>query len=139
MNMDKNLNAHRHEKDLGVSLLLDCYGELLSETKRRAVELYYNDDLSLAEIAEDTGVTRQGVRDSIEKAKAQLYLYEEKLGLARRMREVDILINELTAKLNDLGGKVGDYSSEIDELVSMVRKISTIFGWEDADVSELSR
>ncbi len=139
MNMDKNPNAHRHEKDLGVSLLLDCYGELLSETKRRAVELYYNDDLSLAEIAEDTGVTRQGVRDSIEKAKAQLYLYEEKLGLARRMREVDILINELTAKLNDLGGKVGDYSSEIDELVSMVRKISTIFGWEDADVSELSR
>ena len=137
--MDKNPNIRRHEKDLGVSLLLDCYGELLSETKRRAVELYYNDDLSLAEIAEDTGVTRQGVRDSIEKARSQLYLYEEKLGLARRMREVDTLINELTAKLNDLGGKVGDYSSEIDELVSMVRKISTIVGWEDADVSELSR
>ncbi len=136
--MDKNPNIRRHEKDLGVSLLLDCYGELLSETKRRAVELYYNDDLSLAEIAEDTGVTRQGVRDSIEKARSQLYLYEEKLGLARRMREVDTLINELTAKLLELGNKVGD-RSEIDELISMVKRIGTIFGWEDADVSELSR
>ncbi|HIX92314.1 MAG TPA: DNA-binding protein [Firmicutes bacterium] len=137
--MDKNPNIHRHEKDLGVSLLLDCYGELLSETKRRAVELYYNDDLSLAEIAEDTGVTRQGVRDSIEKARSQLYLYEEKLGLARRMREVDTLINELTAKLLELRNTVGDHTEQIDELISMVKRIGTIFDWEDADVSELSR
>ena len=137
--MDKNPNIHRHEKDLGVSLLLDCYGELLSETKRRAVELYYNNDLSLAEIAEDTGVTRQGVRDSIEKARSQLYLYEEKLGLARRMREVDRLIDELTKKLLELRNTVGDHTEQIDELISMVKRIGTIFGWEDADVSELSR
>ena len=137
--MDKNPNIRRHEKDLGVSLLLDCYGELLSETKRRAVELYYNDDLSLAEIAEDTGVTRQGVRDSIEKARSQLYLYEEKLGLARRMREVDRLIDELTKKLLELRNTVGDHTEQIDELISMVKRIGTIFGWEDADVSELSR
>lgn len=137
--MDKNPNIHRHEKDLGVSLLLDCYGELLSETKRRAVELYYNDDLSLAEIAEDTGVTRQGVHDSIEKARSQLYLYEEKLGLARRMRAVDRLTNELVTKLLELRNTVGDHTEQIDELISMVKSIGTIFDWEDADVSELSR
>ena len=54
------------------------------------------------------------------------------------MREVDTLINELTAKLLELGNKVGD-RSEIDELISMVKRIGTIFDWEDADVSELSR
>ena len=53
------------EKNIEVSLLLDFYGELLKPTGRHAVDLYYNDDLSLSEIAEDTGITRQGVRDSV--------------------------------------------------------------------------
>ena len=138
--MDRNTNPHRHEKDLGVSLLLDYYGELLSETKRRAVELYYNEDLSLAEIAEDTGVTRQGVRDSIEKAKAQLYLYEDKLGLARKMRETDLILSEVLGRLERLRGKADDgIVSELDDIIGKLKKINTISGWEDADVSELSR
>ena len=47
------------EKNIEVSLLLDFYGELLKPAGRHAVDLYYNDDLSLSEIAEDTGITRQ--------------------------------------------------------------------------------
>ena len=60
------------EKDLEIGLLLDFYGEMLSPEKREAVRLYYDEDLSLAEIAGDTDITRQGVRDRIEKAKVQL-------------------------------------------------------------------
>lgn len=92
----------RREKDFEVSLLLDFYGELLSDTKREAAELYYNEDLSLAEIAENTGITRQGVRDSIEKAKEQLYSYEEKLGLAGKLREINRTLSDIIPRLERL-------------------------------------
>ena len=52
------------------------------------IELYYNDDLSLSEIAENEGITRQGVRDSIKRAENQLLEMEEKLGLVRRFRDI---------------------------------------------------
>ena len=52
-------------KNLEIALLFDFYGEMLTDKQRDVVELYYNDDLSLSEIAENEGITRQGVRDSI--------------------------------------------------------------------------
>ena len=76
------------EKNMELSLLLDFYGELLSEKVRRATELYYNDDLSLSEVAEDMGITRQGVRDLIKRAEGNLYGYEQKLGLYKRFLEM---------------------------------------------------
>ena len=65
-------------KNLYVSALLDVYGEFLSEKQRVVTEHYFNDDLSLAEIAENEGITRQGVNDLIKRAEAQLMAYEEK-------------------------------------------------------------
>ena len=59
-------------KDLKISFLLDFYGEMLTQKQREVIEYYYNDDLSLAEIADNEGITRQGVRDSIKRAEAQL-------------------------------------------------------------------
>ena len=52
-------------KDLRITFLLDFYGDMLTEKQREVVECYYNEDLSLAEIAEEKGITRQGVRDGI--------------------------------------------------------------------------
>ena len=75
-------------KNLQISFLLDFYGEMLTEKQREMIEYYYNDDLSLAEIADNEGITRQGVRDSIKRAEAQLLEMEERLGLARRFREM---------------------------------------------------
>ncbi|MBQ7319639.1 MAG: DNA-binding protein [Clostridia bacterium] len=75
------------EKDLNITFLLDFYGDILSEKRRQVLDEYYNNDLSLSEIAQDLGVTRQGVRDLIKKAEAELLFYEEKLGLAKRFRE----------------------------------------------------
>ena len=71
-----------------MSLLYDFYGDMLTEKQRDVVELYYNDDLSLSEIAENEGITRQGVRDSIKRAEAQLLEMEDRLHLARRFREM---------------------------------------------------
>ena len=61
-------------KPLEMSLLFDFYGETLTEKQRELFDLYYNEDLSLAEIAEHAGITRQGVRDSIKRAEHALGL-----------------------------------------------------------------
>lgn len=74
------------EKNLNVGYLLDFYGEILSEKKRTVLEYYYNDDLSLSEIASEIGISRQGVRDAIKKGEEELFFFEEKLGLAERFR-----------------------------------------------------
>lgn len=75
-------------KNLEISLLLDFYGDMLTDKQRCVIEYYYNNDLSLAEIADNEGITRQGVRDSIKRAEFQLLEMEERLGLARRFREM---------------------------------------------------
>ena len=75
------------EKNLNIGYLLDFYGEILSERKRTVLEYYYNDDLSLAEIADEIGISRQGVRDSIKKGEEELLFLEDKLGLAARFRK----------------------------------------------------
>lgn len=71
-------------KDLALSHLLDVYGSLLSEKQRLLCELYYDEDLSLAEIAENEGITRQGVRDALKKAEQQLRHFEDNLGLLKK-------------------------------------------------------
>ena len=90
------------EKNVEISLLFDFYGQLLKEQQQQAVSLYYNDDLSLSEIASQLNITRQGVRDSIKRSEAQLYIYEEKLGLFKRFKQTEaglLQIEELAEKL----------------------------------------
>ena len=69
------------DKKLETSDLLDIYGELLTEKQRDMLELYYNDDLSLSEIAEHYEISRQGVHDSIKRGEETLEEYEKILGL----------------------------------------------------------
>ena len=71
---------------LDMSLLLDYYGELLTEKQRTCFDLHYNQDLSLGEIAEEAGISRQGVHDSLARAEATLIELEEKLGCIARLR-----------------------------------------------------
>ena len=114
-----------HEKDLEIGLLLDFYGELLSESRRQAAELYYNEDLSLSEIAEDAGITRQGVRDSIAKAKSQLTEYEQKLGLAAKFRVIEHTLEDIVPRLERLrDGANADAVRELDEIIEKVRTIT---------------
>lgn len=84
-------------KNLEISFLLDFYGDMLTEKQREVIEYYYNDDLSLSEIADNEGITRQGVRDSIKRAETQLLEMEERLGLAKRFREMRGGLEEIMA------------------------------------------
>ena len=86
LHVDCGTEKAMFEKDLTIGFLLDFYGEVLTERRRTVLEYYYNDDLSLAEIAQEIGISRQGVRDLIKKAEEELYFYETKLGLAERFR-----------------------------------------------------
>ena len=78
-----------------LSLLCDIYGSLLSEKQRNALDLYCNEDLSLSEIAENTGISRQGVRDQLTHAETQLTFYEDALGLLEKNAAVSALLADI--------------------------------------------
>ena len=94
-------------KNLEISQLLDFYGDMLTEKQRDVVELYYNEDLSLSEIAAHSGITRQGVRDSIKRAESVLLDLEERLGLARKFRQIQDGLDQIIRNAK----QIGDYSS----------------------------
>lgn len=88
-------------KDLNFSLLLDFYGTLLSRRQSDIMDLYYNEDLSLAEIAEDIGITRQGVRDAVKKSEHILTETENNLGLVKRFKLIEQKLDEVKDKLRN--------------------------------------
>ncbi len=116
-------------KDMGISLLYDFYGELLTEKQRETVELYYNEDLSLAEIAAHSGITRQGVRDSIKRAEYQLLEYEQLLGLAGRFSEIRKTLTEITeaaqtiSRMNDRLYGSKDIASQAARIADLARQL----------------
>ena len=77
------------EKRVELGYLLDFYGPLLTEHRREILSAYCEEDLSLQEIAEQLGITRQGVYDALDKGEKQLMGYEAKLGLVRRSLTVN--------------------------------------------------
>ena len=80
-----------------MSLLFDTYGALLTEKQQTYFDLYYNQDLSLGEIAAETGVTRQGVHDTLLRAEALLRSMEEKTGCIARSRAVQQALTTIEA------------------------------------------
>ena len=84
--------------DLEFLRLWDLYSPLLTATQREITDLYFNYDLSLAEIAEQKGVSRQSVSDCLNKSRKQLESYEAKLGFARMLQEMQAQIDALVDK-----------------------------------------
>lgn len=89
-------------KNYDMAMLMDFYGEMLTEKQRSFLEYYYYDDLSLSEIAENEGITRQGVRDAIKRAETQLQDMESRLGAAKRFEEMRNGLNEIIEYSNQI-------------------------------------
>ncbi len=89
------------EKSIEVSMLLELYGKLLTSTQADTVDLYYNQNLSLGEIAEELNITRQGVRKNLVYAEKKLFDFEEKLGFLKQKLENDEIIKEVIKSLDD--------------------------------------
>lgn len=82
-------------KDLNYAMLLDCYGDLLTDKQRDIMQLYYYEDLSLSEIAENENITRQGVHDAIKHAEQYLTEFEEKVGFVEKMNAFRAIMNNI--------------------------------------------
>ena len=109
------------EKNLNIGYLLDFYGDLLSDRKRSVMEMYYNEDLSRAEIAQEIGISRQGVHETIKKSEDELLFYEEKLGLAKRLLQVEKYADKLV-KLSAENDLPDEIKETIDLLTHAVRQ-----------------
>ena len=93
---------HIFEKDMKFPLLLDTYGSVLSDRKRDLLDYYYNEDYSLSEISELTGISRQGVRDSIKKSEEEIYALESKLKIAEKNKTLSELLRSVIAEIGEL-------------------------------------
>lgn len=108
------------QKSLEIGYLLDFYGELLNERRRTVLDMYYNEDMSLSEIAETLCITRQGARNLIKKAGDELLHFEDKLGVARKFRELCMCADsaeKLICQNSD------DNSEQLLSLLSEIRQI----------------
>ena len=101
------------------SMLLDFYGELLTEKQRECFDLHYNEDLSLSEIAQQCGISRQGVWDNIKRAEDSLRDIEKKTGLVERFMETTKALEKLKAELevieDESSGRVKTLSAQAKE------------------------
>jgi hypothetical protein len=110
-------------KDLNICILLDFYSSLLSEKQAEMMQRYYNEDLSLSEIAAEMNITRQGVRDALKKSEAILKEAEKQMGFAKRFidmaKELKIIreqTEELITDKDNRDEKLGGLLKEIDRL-----------------------
>ena len=109
-----------------MAMLYDFYGDLLTDRQKEFYDLYYNEDLSLAEIAENYGITRQGVRDVIVRAEAYLTEIEDKTGLIRRFHTMQGQLRQVAdcaqqvLDLND--AKLG--SDELEVLAGRIKSLT---------------
>ena len=108
-------------KNLDYTILFDIYSPLLTDKQRDTLDLYYNEDLSLGEISESTGVTRQAVMNCIKKSEARLDELEEKMGLVQRFMSVSEYIGKLKEIICEEEfrnkNKAEEYLKKIDELL----------------------
>ena len=109
-----------------MAMLYDFYGDLLTDRQKEFYDLYYNEDLSLAEIAENYGITRQGVRDVIVRAEAYLTEIEDKTGLIRRFHTMQGQLRQVA----DCAGRIlalNDEhlnSQELEDLAGRIKSLA---------------
>ena len=93
------------DKNIQISMLLDIYGALLTDKQQDLLNLYYNQNLSLSEIADDVGITRQGVRKILVDGEKKLFDFEEKLHFLDKKLEDNKIIEELIEETDDIAFK----------------------------------
>ncbi len=119
--MDEGKNhVTKGEKTVEMAMLLDFYGELLSDSQRQAMDYFYGEDLSLAEIAQLTGITRQGVRDRIVKGEHVLTQTEARLGLVARFSDQRQILANAVDQLEALRPLCGEQEGQIDRIIDMI-------------------
>lgn len=114
------------EKNLNISLLLDFYGDILTERQNEMLNMYYNEDCSLSEIADTFSISRQGVRSVLKKAETILFDMENKLGLAAKFVKVHEKSTEIASELDLINETIknDDISSKIRSLIEEIKEMA---------------
>ena len=107
------------EKKVEISILLEIYGKLLTEKQYEYMNYYYNEDLSLSEIAENECITRQAVRDIIKKGENKLFEFEEKLGIMKKNMKQEEKIANILSELTKIQTKFTD--EQIAEILEHIK------------------
>lgn len=110
---------------LNRALLFDTYGDMLTEKQRLCLDLRYNQDLSLGEIGELEGISRQAVRDNIVRAEAQLLAMEDKIGALRRqmqMEAAEVVLRQVAQEASTLGAQGKQISQRILQVLETVEE-----------------
>ena len=107
------------EENVKISMLLDIYGKLLTEKQYFLLDDYYNQDLSLSEIAENEGITRQAVRDNLKKGENKLFEYEEKLEFMKKTLIQEEKIASILSKISSI--KDGASDKEVAKVLEDVK------------------
>ena len=108
------------EEKVEISILLNLYGNLLTETQKSYMDLYYNQDYSLSEIGDNENITRQAVRDIIKKGEKKLFDYEEKLLFMKRTLETEKRIEKALEELTKIQQNYSD--KQIANVLEHVKK-----------------
>lgn len=108
------------EENVKISMLCEIYGKLLTEKQLAILEDYYDKDLSLSEIAENQGITRQAVRDIIKKGETKLFELEEKLEIMKRMLKQEEKIAIILSEITKIENKSTD--KQISRILAHVKK-----------------
>ncbi len=98
-------------KDLKFASLLDVYGSVLTDKQREMLELYYNEDLSLSEIAANEGISRQGVRDSIKRGEETLTDLDGKIGMSGMIARYESILSEVSAACDEIISDCRSYTT----------------------------
>ena len=107
-----------------IAMLLDCYGKMLTEKQFSAMDLYFQEDFTLSEIAEQTGITRQGVWDNIRRGEKLLTDMENKLHLVERFSE----IKEKVAQAGEAALTVKEYASQKYLPANVIKNLDLMIG-----------
>ena len=118
------------EKNVRVALLYDFYGDILTAKQSDAIELYYNEDLSLSEISRHLNITRQGVLDNIKRGEAALVKMENKLGLLEKFDGIHSKLGEIDEIIRQIENSPSiellsdDIKRHINNIILKVREIA---------------
>ncbi len=111
------------KKTIKITMLFDFYGSMLTEKQQQIIKSYFYNDLSLSEIADNIGISRQGVYDHLHRSEASLENYEAKLGLLEKYNKIRKNINDLENMMSAKGILAEDQNQDLRKKLESIKSI----------------
>ncbi len=109
------------QEKVEIGILNAYYGNLLNEKQREVMRLYFDCDMSLAEVSEELGLTRQGIRESLVRSKAKLIECEEKLKIVEKVRLITYNLENVIKEL--LNKDISETKKDLEEVLKIVKEL----------------